>query len=68
MYKNLEAEMTRYGLTQKDIAKCINRTLGTTSLKMNGLANFNIDELFKIRDLVQTKTDKYISVDYLFKK
>ena len=68
MYKNLEAEMTRYEITQKDIAKCINRTEGTTNLKMNGKAKFDVNELFMIRDFIQTKTDKYLSVDYLFKK
>lgn len=68
MYKNLEAEMTRFDVKQQDLADLLNITLGTMNLKMNGKARITLDEAQSIREFMQTKTDKYLSVDYLFKR
>lgn len=68
MFKNLEAEMTRFNVRQQDLADLLHITLGTMNLKMNGKARLTLDEAQSIREFMQTKTDKYLSVDYLFKK
>lgn len=68
MYKNLEAEMTRFNVRQQDLADLLQITLGTMNLKMNGKARITLDEAQSIREYMQTKTDKYLSVDYLFKR
>lgn len=46
----LKAEMARSGITTQEVAKCIGKTVGTTSLKINGKSDFFYSECEKIRD------------------
>lgn len=49
--KNLEAEMTRYGITVRDICSAIGaRQERTVRYKIRGDHPFSLPEAFKIRD------------------
>lgn len=64
MYPNLKAEMARRKVTQSELAKQLNITIGTMSLKLNGKSNFDFDECTKIKSFLGTEK----SLEYLFKK
>lgn len=50
MYRNLMAEMTRYGVTKKDIANFLKLRYPTVVDKTNGKSRFYLDEAFRIRN------------------
>lgn len=50
MYRNLLAEMTRCGITKKDLAKFLRLRYPTVVDKTNGKSRFYLDEAFKIRN------------------
>lgn len=51
MYQNLKAEMTRYGVSNSDLASCLSINPQTVSNRINGNgAEFNFGECVKIRD------------------
>lgn len=60
MYKNLEAELTRNGFTQKDLCKLLNLNPSTISNKMNGIREFKLIECKKIAMWLNS------TIDYLF--
>lgn len=61
MFANLRAEMSRYGVSKDDIAKCLEINEKTARTKLaNG--NFVYKEMGKIRDNFFPK----FSIDYLF--
>ena len=47
-HSKLLGRIRERGLTQKAIAKAINMTQGTLSLKINGLSQFTTEEIRKI--------------------
>lgn len=49
MYRNLEAEMARAGITQGQLAKELGITPTTLSLKLNGKSNLSLRECVKIK-------------------
>ena len=60
MYKNLEAELTRNGFTQKDLCKLLNLNSSTISNKMNGIRDFKLIECKRIAVWLNS------TIDYLF--
>ena len=60
MYKNLEAELKRNGLTQNDLCKLLNLNKSTISNKMNGIRDFKLIECKKIAIWLNS------TIDYLF--
>lgn len=64
MYNNLEAEMVRFGVTRKDIAKLLQVRYATVIDKLKGRYSFTLDEAFAIRD----KFFPHLQIEYLFKK
>lgn len=62
MYPNLNAEMSRLGIEQKDIAKCINKGPDAVSLKMNGKRVWLLEEAKKIRKTFFNT----LTIEYLF--
>ena len=47
-YSKLLGLLKEKGMTQEDLASIIGRTKATLNLKINGKANFTIDEMEKI--------------------
>lgn len=63
-YPNLEAEMARYGVKQKDIAELLKKRTATISEKMNGKSKFDIDEAYAIKKAFFPNC----MLDYLFNR
>lgn len=61
-YPNLSAELKRYGISQEDMAKRIDRRPETVNRWLNGKTTVSVDECFRIRELLFPS----MSVDYLF--
>lgn len=54
MYNNLEAELARKGMTKKALAKLIDCTPSTLSMKLNGKSPLNLSEAAKIKRIIGT--------------
>lgn len=61
-YRNLKAEMERFGISTKNIAECIGKNERTVRNKLNGDTDFSWSETCKI----QHEFFPEISKDYLF--
>lgn len=62
MYPNLNAEMSRKRIEQKDIAKALNKGADGISLKFNGKRAWLLEEAKKIK----SEFFPNLSIDYLF--
>lgn len=62
MYRNLEAEMVRQGITRKDIAELLDVRYATVIDKLKGKFSFTLDEAFKIKNSFFSE----LSFEYLF--
>lgn len=62
MYRNLEAEMVREGVTRKNLAEALNVRYATIIDKLKGRYSFTLDEAFVIRN----KFFPHLSFEYLF--
>lgn len=61
-YPNLSAELSRYGITQEDMANRIGRKPETVSRWLNGKCKMPVGECFRIKEALFPT----MSVDYLF--
>lgn len=52
MYRNLEAELARKGITRTTVAAELGLTLGTLSLKLSGKSNLTLPEAIKIKKII----------------
>ena len=64
MYRNLEAELARNGISRADIAKALNVAIPTVSDKLNSANRLKLGEAIAIRDTFFPG----MSIDYLFGK
>jgi predicted transcriptional regulator len=62
MYKNLEAEMVRKGITRKDIAHLLKVRYATVSWKLSGKSRLYYDEALKIKNTFFPE----FTIEYLF--
>jgi len=62
MYRNLEAELARKGITKTKMAEELGLTLGTLSLKLNGKSNLTLPEAVKIKKVLAVE----LPIEYLF--
>ena len=62
MYRNLNAEMARYGYGLVDIERAINKCNRTVRAKLTGESQFTIDEGFAIKNTLFPNC----TLDYLF--
>ncbi|MFR5243539.1 MAG: helix-turn-helix transcriptional regulator [Clostridium sp.] len=62
MYRNLEAEIARAGITQSRLAEELGITPTTLSLKLNGKSNLSLQECVKIKRFLGANE----TIDYLF--
>lgn len=52
MYKNARAEMVRRGLRLEDVAKQMEKSISTLSLKLNGKFPFTLNEAKQFKEIV----------------
>jgi DNA-binding XRE family transcriptional regulator len=62
LYRNLEAEMVREGVTRKNLAEALNVRYATIIDKLKGRYSFTLDEAFVIRN----KFFPNLTLEYLF--
>ncbi|WP_238905664.1 helix-turn-helix transcriptional regulator [Clostridium sp. YIM B02506] len=53
MFSNLEAELRRKNIKRKDLAKKLNLTIGTISLKLNGKSPITLSEAKEIKSVLK---------------
>ena len=61
MYKNLEAELARNGISKNSSAKTLNLSQKGLYLKLSGETDFTLTEVMKIKSLF-----KGLTLEYLF--
>lgn len=62
MYPNLNAEMARIGLTRMELARKLEITSSTLSLKLNGKSELSLGECVRIKKILGTD----MSIESLF--
>lgn len=62
MFRNLEAEMTRKGISRQDLAELIGVSYNTARNKIKGNNRFFFDEAYKIKEELFPE----YSLEYLF--
>ena len=61
MYKNLEAELARNGISKNSLAKTLNLSQKGLYSKLSGETDFTLTEVMKIKSLF-----KGLTLEYLF--
>ena len=64
MFRNIELEIFKSGLSKKEIAAELEMTYNTFLLKLSGKAHFTLDEAMKLKAIL--KSD--LSIEELFDK
>lgn len=64
MYRNLEAELARKGISRADIADALGVAVATVSEKLNNAGRMKLGEAMTIRDTFFPN----MTVDYLFER
>ena len=64
MFKNLEKEILKNGITLEEISKELNIPSDLVRKKINGTKQFTLKETILLRNII----DKSLSYDYLFKQ
>lgn len=68
IFPNLKAELARYGLIGKDVAKALNMTTTNVYYKLSGKVAINYNDMMEIKELLDKQGDIEYTLDYLFKK
>ena len=62
VYPNLNAELSRVGMTREELAKRIGRAKSTTNSKITGKVDFTLSEAFRIKQVLNVNC----SIEELF--
>ena len=65
MFRNLRAEMARYGISTEELAQAIGISRQALSSKMNGKTRFMLEEVRAVRDYINGKGGNF-TADELF--
>lgn len=68
MFINLEAELLRAKLTKAELAAKIGISIGSMSSKFTGKTEFNLTEMLRIKQILESYTDRELTLDELFKR
>lgn len=68
IFPNLEAELSRVGLSKPALAKIISVSVTTLYSKINGSRDFNLGEMRDITETLETMSGQELTLDYLFHK
>ena len=66
MYKNLKAEIARAGMTKKDIAESIGKSVATFFRILSGKQQFRLGEMVAIQSELEKRNGVTYTLDYLF--
>ena len=66
MFNNLKAEMTRHGVSKKQLAqKLLNMSEWTLNRKLNGSSQFTLADMSKIKEVFRDSTISYLFFEAL---
>ena len=68
LFYNLEAELLRAKVNKAELATMIEISTGSMSSKFTGKTEFNLDEMLKIKEKLETITGQKYTLDYLFER
>lgn len=68
LFSNLEAELSRAGLSKVALAQIIGVSNGALYSKISGKTEFNLGEMQAIANCLETMTEQKLTLDYLFKR
>lgn len=68
MYRNLEAEIARAGMTRDDCAEAINKSKATWDRLIAGKQTFRLGEMMALQSELEERNDAEYTLDYLFKE
>ena len=66
MFKNLQAELVRAGITNSEMAEMLGMSKVLFSQRINGHTSWTLREMIKIQEEINTKLGTEYSLDYLF--
>ena len=65
MFNNLKAEMARFEVSKKELAKKLSISEWTLNRKLNGLSQFTLEEMSKIKEIFNDSTITYLFFEAL---
>lgn len=65
MFNNLKAEMTRHGVSKKELAKQLGISEWTLNRKLNGLSQFTLSDMSTIKKVFDDCTVTYLFFEAL---
>lgn len=68
MYRNLEAELVRYNITKPELARILNISIKSLYNRINGITDWNVEEVKKIQKYINDKSSSQLTLDYLFEE
>ena len=68
MYKNLEAEIARAGMTKPDMADAIGVKYSTLWRLLSGKQPFRLAEMMAMQSELEERNDAEYTLDYLFEE
>ena len=68
MYKNLEAEIARAGMTKPDMADAIGVKYSTLWRLLSGKQPFRLAEMMALQSELEERNDAEYTLDYLFEE
>lgn len=67
MFRNLEAEMIRAGITKDNLSKELGLSNKTLYNRLNGSSDWSMEEMKKTQAIINISLQKEYTLDYLFK-
>lgn len=65
-FRNLEAEITRIGLSVEEFGNELGFTKGTMYNRLNCKTNWTLTDMRKVQKLINDRTQSKLTLDYLF--
>lgn len=67
MFRNLEAEIIRAGITKEKISQELGLSNKTLYNRLNGSTDWSMEEMKKIQAIININLQQEYTLDYLFK-
>lgn len=67
MFRNLEAEMIRAGITKEKLSKELGISNKTLYNRLSGCADWSMEEMKKTQAIINISLQQEYTLDYLFK-
>lgn len=68
IFRNLEAELARAGISKITLARVLSVSVSTLYAKLRGEREFKLEEMERIRSYLERETGSELTIDYIFDK